>query len=219
MIKNKLHYFWPVLVGQFYNPEHDLIKDELINFFKEYEKKNPEGNRQLHDKNYHGNYNLYQSSYYLHQEKNDTLQKLIKFIALSILETVKTANETKLKKLENKTPHFDIKLKESWFIRYNQGGVVYPHKHDQCSWSCIYYVQANKEAKTMNGSTYFLRPYQGHSKLDFGNSYMDNDQMIINAEEGKLLIFPSHLYHGSHPFEGDNDRIIISANSLIELKE
>ena len=69
MIKNKLHYFWPVLVGQFYNPEHDLIKNELINFFKEYEKKKPAGNLQLHDENYHGNHNLYQSSYYLHQEK------------------------------------------------------------------------------------------------------------------------------------------------------
>ena len=41
MKQNKLHQFWPVLIGQFYNPEHDLIKEELTNFFKEYEKKKP----------------------------------------------------------------------------------------------------------------------------------------------------------------------------------
>ena len=38
MSKNQLHSFWPVLVGEFFNPEHILIKDELINFFTEYEK-------------------------------------------------------------------------------------------------------------------------------------------------------------------------------------
>ena len=32
MSKNQLHSFWPVLVGEFFNPEHLLIKDELINF-------------------------------------------------------------------------------------------------------------------------------------------------------------------------------------------
>ena len=70
----------------------------------------------------------------------------------------------------------------------------------------------------MNGSTYFIRPYQANSKLDFGGSYMSNDQMIFNAEEGKLLIFPNYLYHGSHPFKGSKDRIVISANSKVNLQ-
>ena len=29
MGKNQLHSFWPVLVGEFFNPEHNLIKDEF----------------------------------------------------------------------------------------------------------------------------------------------------------------------------------------------
>ena len=70
----------------------------------------------------------------------------------------------------------------------------------------------------MNGSTYFMRPYQG-APSDFGGSYMSNDQIVFNAEEGKLLVWPSHLFHGSHPFSGDKDRIIISANSKIDLQK
>ena len=35
----KIHNVWPINIGEFFNPEHVLIKDELINFFKEYEKK------------------------------------------------------------------------------------------------------------------------------------------------------------------------------------
>ena len=219
MSKNQLHSFWPVLVGEFFNPEHILIKDELINFFTEYEKNLPEGNSQLKDKNYSGNYNLYQSKYDLHTEKNEALLSVMKFIAMSILEMVKKANESKLEELENKTPRINVHLTESWFIRYNQGGMVYPHNHDGCSWSCVYYVEIGKEAKKMNGSTYFIRPYQGFSKFDFGGSYMLNDQMVLNAEEGKLLVFPNYLYHGSHPFEGSKDRIVISANSKIDLQK
>ena len=219
MSKNQLHSFWPVLVGEFFNPEHILIKDELINFFTEYEKNLPEGNSQLKDKNYSGNYNLYQSKYNLHTEKNEALLGVMKFIAMSILEMVKKANESKLEELENKTPRINVHLTESWFIRYNQGGMVYPHNHDGCSWSCVYYVEIGKEAKKMNGSTYFIRPYQGFSKFDFGGNYMRNDQMILNAEEGKLLVFPNYLYHGSHPFEGSKDRIVISANSKIDLQK
>ena len=218
MGKNQLHSFWPVLVGEFFNPEHILIKDELINFFTEYEKNLPEGNSQLKDKNYSGNYNLYQSKYNLHTEKNEALLSVMKFIAMSILEMVKKANESKLEELENKTPRINVHLTESWFIRYNQGGMVYPHNHDGCSWSCVYYVEIGKEAKKMNGSTYFIRPYQGFSKFDFGGSYMLNDQMVLNAEEGKLLVFPNYLYHGSHPFEGSKDRIVISANSKVDLQ-
>tara|TARA_B100000745_G_C20013480_1_gene344389 strand:+ start:83 stop:742 length:660 start_codon:yes stop_codon:yes gene_type:complete len=219
MSKNQLHSFWPVLVGEFFNPEHILIKDELINFFTEYEKNLPEGNSQLKDKNYSGNYNLYQSKYNLHTEKNEALLSVMKFIAMSILEMVKKANESKLEELENKTPRINVHLTESWFIRYNQGGMVYPHNHDGCSWSCVYYVEIGKEAKKMNGSTYFIRPYQGFSKFDFGGSYMLNDQMVLNAEEGKLLVFPNYLYHGSHSFEGSKDRIIISVNSKIDLQK
>jgi len=219
MHENKLLQFWPVIIGKFYNPEHEIIKNDLINFFKDYEKKNPKGKKKNHDKNYHGNHNLYQSNYDLHNEKNETLHKVLKFIAFSILETSKTANMSRLKDLENQKPELNIKLIESWFIRYNKGGFIYPHNHGNFSWSCVYYVQASKSPETMNGSTYFLKPYQSQRPSDFGSDYMRSEQMTINAEEGKLLIFPGYLYHGSHPFESDKDRIIISVNSLTELKK
>ena len=218
MSKSQLHNFWPILVGEFFNPEHNLVKDKLINFFTDYEKKFPEGNSQLKDKDYAGNHNLYQSKYNLHTEKNEALHSVLKFIAMSILQMAKKANEKKIRELENNVPNINIHLVESWFIRYNQGGMIYPHNHVGCSWSCVYYVQISKEAKEMNGSTYFMRPYQG-TPSDFGGSYMSNDQIVFNAEEGKLLVWPSHLYHGSHPFSGDKDRIIISANSKIDLQK
>ena len=39
MNKNQIYSLWPIYIGEFYNPEHQEIKDDLINFFSEYEKK------------------------------------------------------------------------------------------------------------------------------------------------------------------------------------
>ena len=214
--KKNLYQFWPIVIGKFYNKEHNLIKKELIDFFKNYEKKDPKGNKQLDDKNYVGNHNLYQSLYNLHTEENNALHKVLKFIAMSILETAKAVNKPWL---EINKKELNVKLIESWFIRYNQGGMVYPHNHGNFSWSCVYYVQAGKEAKKMNGSTYFLKPYHPQYPFDFGSNYMKNEQVTMEAEEGKLLVFPGYLFHGSHPFHGEDDRIIISVNSHTELKK
>ena len=219
MKEKKLLQFWPTLIGEFYFEEHNKIKNELLDFFQEYEKKNPEGNYQLRDKDYHGNHNLYQSNYNLHGEKNIAFQKVLNFIALSILETSKAANFAKLNKTKNSKQELNIKLIETWFIRYNQGGMIYPHNHGNCSWSCVYYAQVGKESENMNGSTYFIKPYHPNHPSDFGSSYLESEQMTIKAEEGKLLVFPGYLYHGSHPFVGESDRMIISANSLIEQKK
>ena len=101
----KIHNVWPINIGEFFNPEHVLIKDELINFFKEYEKKLPEGNEQLSNKNYVGNYNLYQSKYNLlaENENNKILKEIFNFIAKSILTMCKMANKKELENLKNNT--------------------------------------------------------------------------------------------------------------------
>ena len=40
-VKAKLNRMWPVLIGEFHNHEHEIIKKGLLNFFDEYKKKNP----------------------------------------------------------------------------------------------------------------------------------------------------------------------------------
>ena len=214
-----IHSLWSLYVGEFHNYDHPVIKSDLINFFNEYEKKLPEGNKQLRQKDYVGNYNLYQSNYDLHLENNEVLKKLFNFIANSILKTCKIANKKIIEKLNNKDQKFKVNIDESWFIKYKDKGLVYPHMHDGCSWCCVYYVNIGKDAKKMNGSTFFLRPYAGTSKIDFGGKYLANDTKIFNAEEGKLLVWPNFLIHGSHPYEGQEKRIIISANTTVDLLE
>ena len=91
--------------------------------------------------------------------------------------------------------------------------------------SSIYGVEAatgytaGKDANLNNGSTYFLRPYnRGSTHDDFGGTrYNEGGASLFKAEEGKLLIWPSFLMHGSKPYLGDKDRIIISANADVNI--
>ena len=114
-------------------------------------------------------------------------------------------------------PKFNVEITESWFIKYNKGGSVFPHNHGG-SWSCVYYVQIGEDSSTKNGSTYFLRPYTPGGKIDFGSqTYSSELTAIMSGQEGKLIVWPSFLYHGSHPYSGEKNRIIVSANSKINL--
>ena len=217
-VKN-IHNLWPLNIGDFYNSDHTLIKEELLDFFKLYEKKLPEGNSQLKDKNHVGNYNLYQSNYDLHNEDSEILKKLFHFIAKSVLDVSKITNQKFIDKLNEEEKKYKVNINESWFIRYNKGGIVYPHHHDGFSWSCVYYVQVGADASIQNGSTYFIRPYNATSKNDFGSKYLREDTHLFTAKEGRLLVWPSFLYHGSKPYSGDKERVIISANLTVNLRD
>ena len=38
--ENKVHNMWPTFIGEFYNPNHNKIKNDLVIFFKDYMKNN-----------------------------------------------------------------------------------------------------------------------------------------------------------------------------------
>jgi len=217
-VKN-IHNLWPLNIGDFHNSDHPKIKEELLNFFKLYEKKLPDGNSQLKDKDHVGNHNLYQSNYDLHNEDSEILKKLFHFIAKSVLDVSKIANQKLIDKLSEQEKKYKVNINESWFIRYNKGGIVYPHHHDGFSWSCVYYVQVGADASIKNGSTYFIRPYNTTSKNDFGSKYLREDTHLFTAKEGRLLVWPSFLYHGSQPYSGEKERVIISANLTVDLRD
>ena len=213
MKKNNIYTMFPIMIGEFHNPNHNEIKSELISFMDDYEKKN------IDSREGKENFNLFESNYNLHHEKNEALSKIINFIAQGFLGMSNNINKKYIDKIENKNLKFDVKIKNSWFIRYKKGGAVMPHDHGECSMSCVYYVQVDDNTNLENGSTYFLRPYnRGTTHNDFGGTrYTNESAAFFKAEEGKLLIWPSFLIHGSKPYIGKKDRIIISANADVNI--
>ena len=207
---NNINVLWPTFIGEFYNPDHENIKDNLLNYFNGYMKNNL-SNRSGE------NYNLYESKYDLHTEGNKDFEKLIKFMANSFLAMSSEVNKKEVKKLNN--PNFKVTILDSWFTNYKKGGHDLPHAHGNCSWCCVYYVQIGKDANSANGGTYFQKPTPLRTQSDFGSLY--NKSLILSAkpQEGKLIIWPNYLMHGSHPYEGEKNRIVVSANALVSLSK
>ena len=206
--KNHISPLWPSLVGEFYNPEHENIKKDLLNYFSEYIKNNP--SRKSGE-----NYKLYESQYNLHTEGNEHFNKLIKFIGKCFLTISNQANKKEIEKLKN--PNFQVHILDSWFINYQKEGFVWPHAHGNCSWCCVYYVQIGKDASSTNGSTYFQKPTPLRTQTDFGSLYNKSLTLSSIPQEGKLLVWPNYLLHGSFPYTGEKNRIVVSANALVSL--
>ena len=204
-------YLWPTPFGIFYNRDHEKIKNDLLEFFEEYKKKNP--SRRSGE-----NYKLYESNYDLHLQKGIAFQSLLKnFIAKSFYEMSKEANKEYSTKFEGKK--LSVTIKDSWFIHYEKGGFVLPHLHGHCSWCCVYYVQLGKDATQTNGGTYFQKPIPNRNTLDYGSYYNKFLQAQFTPEEGKMIVWPNYVMHGSYPYEGSEDRIILSANAEISVME
>ena len=208
---SKAHHInavWPTFIGEFFNPEHETIKNNLINYFEDYMKRNPSNKSGE-------NYKLFESQYNLHLKHNKDFMKLIKFISDGFLNMSNEANKEEIKKLKN--PTFQVSILDSWFINYQKGGYVLPHAHGNCSWCCVYYVQIGEDASSTNGSTYFQRPTPFRTQNDFGSLYNKSLILSTKPQEGKLVIWPNYLMHGSYPYTGEKNRIIVSANALVSL--
>ena len=225
MRKNQVTLMWPTYIGEFYNPKHDEIKKDLLKFFEDY-KKNNENSRKggtvhspddsIEKENYKIDQDLYMSKYDLHSEKNKTYQDLMSFISQGFIEMASKANETERKDLKFSKENLQVVINDSWFIDYKKGGFVLPHTHPRCSWNCVYYVQVGDDANPTNGSTFFQKSRPENHTNDFGSKYNEQTMLKLKPAEGKLVIWPQYVSHGSMPYEGSQNRIIVSANAVIK---
>ena len=210
-MNNRVYNSWPILLGEFFNPEHKYIKDDLIKYFYDYKKLNPNINPV---KGEAAPSNLYRSQYDLHTHKNPSYLKLLTFFSKCFIEMSNRSNYQYIEQDKVK-PNFNVNIQSSWFIIYEKGGFVLPHHHGNCSWCCVYYLQCDKNITADNGSTYIMRPYLSQTSKDFGGKVHGEGAKYFKPEEGKMLVWPNFLYHGSTPYYGNNKRIIVSANSQI----
>ena len=206
--KNVISNYWPTIIGEFYNPEHDQTKQKLLAFFEDYKKKQPSSRKGSE------NFNLYESEYNLHSENNEDLQKLLRFICKCVFSTYQEASKGYIKE-RGVGKQYRVEIGASWFISYESGGFVAPHTHDNCSWSCVYYVQAEKDSNKKNGATFLQKP-NARLRSDIGSESFQHALQNFEPIEGKLVVWPSYIIHGSYPHIGKVKKAIISANLVIQ---
>jgi len=100
-----------------------------------------------------------------------------------------------------------------WLNVAAPGGAVKMHNHPNNFLSGVYYVQVQQGADTINfhdprPQTAIVRPPV--TELTAYNT----DQLVLQVEEGTLLIFPSWLMHSVDPNQSDRLRVSASFNVM-----
>jgi uncharacterized protein (TIGR02466 family) len=154
-------------------------------------------------------------------------QSLVSFIADSLQKTVGQANAGVW---PSGRMRLQLQIVGCWFQIQNGMAFHDVHTHGNCSWSGVYYVQcdsqdkrqAHKSLGSMNGVTRFYGPYTdwlSGAYMDIGNAYLQKNTLDVEPEAGKLVLFPSYLPHKAMPYEGEQDRIVVSFNAQVHSPE
>lgn len=94
-----------------------------------------------------------------------------------------------------------------WATRVAAQGVIDTHIHEQSWLSGAYYVELPpglSRGDPHAGWIEFGRPHRGLPAVD------DATLVHIEPRVGRLLLFPSYVFHRTLPFEGEGERISIS---------
>jgi len=152
--------------------------------------------------------NLKESKFNLFTHEN----KIIKETELFITSCLKRA----INDLKNEDEDYDININESWFHIGKKNSSHDVHIHPNCSWCGVFYVQSGD--RDCGGKTIFNNPIQSNF-LDYATIIMREPAVIIQPEDGKLVLFPSYLNHYQSLYTGDEERIVVAFNSIILQKQ
>ena len=104
-------------------------------------------------------------------------------------------------------------ITNSWVSIYASGHWVPEHTHPLSHLSLVYYAAAPKRC----GDIVFKNPAAPmFSGLYGGACNLFTQIYRIEPKEGMLIVFPSFIPHGTRPNESAQDRVIFSANVVLD---
>lgn len=108
---------------------------------------------------------------------------------------------------------------ESWYHVTQKSGYHDAHSHPNCSWCGIYYLEPGDAAKAGNGglNRFYDPRVNAEHYADPGTAYLGGHGVWdFTPTDGQVILFPSYLKHSALPYFGDNDRVVIAFNAIIE---
>lgn len=115
--------------------------------------------------------------------------------------------------LEGSSEPIPFSITNSWVSIYSNGNWVPEHTHPLSHLSLVYYAAAPKEC----GDIIFKNPTAPmFSQLYGGSCNLFAQIYRVEPKEGMLIVFPSFMPHGTRPNKSAQDRVIFSANVVLD---
>ncbi|WP_281299695.1 MULTISPECIES: tetratricopeptide repeat protein [unclassified Iodidimonas] len=100
----------------------------------------------------------------------------------------------------------DFSFSGSWSVRLHRHGFHVNHVHAKGWISSCYYVELPPSTHQGDGQQGWIK--FGESSLGLGGE--DAIQRVIQPKPGRLVLFPSYVYHGTIPFDDEAERLTIA---------
>ncbi len=207
---------WPTALLQRELPEHAAVNAGLLELFAAHRAAHPGPDPAA--VSYSSGDDL------LARYTNLHLQTLFALISQAVFDVASSVNASAWASMPQ--ARLSMEVVGAWFQVQNRYGFHDIHTHGNCSWSGVYYVQIDETAKraqhpqlgARNGLTRFYGPsltLLGGAYQDLGNAYLQQATHDVQPQAGTLIVFPSWLNHKALPYDGEQDRIIVSFNAQV----
>jgi tetratricopeptide (TPR) repeat protein len=146
----------------------------------------------------------------LHHPLRDTLkQRIAEAMNRYIGAMAENADHPFLSRRQNGAFRFT----GSWSSRMRGGGFHMNHIHN--GWiSSVYYVDVPEIAADGHAHQGWLKFGEPSADLGFGDAV----RRLVQPKPGRLVLFPSYLWHGTVPFNSDETRMTIAFDAMPFLK-
>ena len=109
-------------------------------------------------------------------------------------------------------------LVDFWVVVNGTGASNTVHNHANCYLSGVYYVQTPEGC----GDLFFLDPRAAPVMMTLPLTHLVPSafqRVVYRPRPGRLLLFPSWLYHGVEPNQNGQERIALSFNVAVRWRE
>jgi uncharacterized protein (TIGR02466 family) len=112
-----------------------------------------------------------------------------------------------------------LNLTESWFNLSKRGQWHHTHKHPNSYISGIYYLNTMASGYTiLKSKNLWYSEFPFFQVFENMNNDFEYNSFLVKPEAGKLILFPSSLYHSVNENLSDEDRYTIAFNSYPDFK-
>jgi uncharacterized protein (TIGR02466 family) len=209
-IRSRNH--WVTQIFTIANPDHAAIKQGLVDYCYELEKRGTEASTVAQA----AKGNMFESKFNLLLHDQPQIRRLKDFCLTSVHQVAANQNAD----LWDPADRVQVGAVESWCHITRTGGYHDVHTHPMCSWCGIYYVDpGDSDVGDKNGVNRFYEPrINVNFYSDYATRYLLQEGSIdMPSTEGSLIVFPSYLRHSALPYTGKRDRIVVALNTRTQL--
>ncbi len=209
----KLHYMFPTAVGMFSAANHEEHKRVFFERMPEHCIPHESGAGLVSGES--------SGKVYLHTDQ--ALNAFFEFVSQCVAGY--------LDQLAFDRSRVDINIIKTWISATDSNTVTPVHMHATSHLSFVYYMKMPKDADAIAFQIQASpnEPYYGafsestprQQSFVLERNALNSNQSVLPVQEGQLLVFPSHLYHGTVKIGdmGDEQRVALAGDVLLVFNE